>query len=193
MTPDRQEAYQLYGDFLRRLADFSKGECDVESVRHSLSTINNFLYQKPSEARTFERDGVTHEFFSSTHVFWRECHEEIIAPKVNDESCRAVADILHELRGGARGRDLFYTTVDTKGLAPKELAQVRFFTAPHDFRGSIDNEKTFDVYRDDPDRFTPEAILSDVNAFLLTIMSKDEANEQRDAREKFALTCARLL
>jgi hypothetical protein len=126
-------------------------------------------------------------------MFWRECHDEVLQPQVNDKACRAVAEILHELRRGQHGRELFYITADTGGLVPRDLAQVRFFTAPQDFRGSTDLEKVFEAYREDPDRFAPQIVLDDVDAFLKTIMTEAEANEQRDKREKYAKTCAKLL
>ncbi len=189
----KTEAYALFESFLGKLAEYAESRCDVATVRQSLSAINNFLYQKPEFGGTFNWGDEEFDFFSKYHVFWHNCHEEVLEPKVHEAACVEVADTLHRLRLGSRGKDLFYRTVDTRGLVPRALAQVRFFTAPQDFRGSIDSPKTFDAYSEDPERFDPRVILADVDRFLKTIMTGDEANEQRDAREKFARTCAQLL
>jgi hypothetical protein len=189
----KTEAYALFEAFLHKLAKYSSHECDVTTVRQALTAVNNFLYQKPETRGTFTWDGDEFDFFSKYHVFWHNCNAEILEPKVDETACAATADILHQLRLGPNGKELFYKTVDTRGLEPRALAQVRFFTAPQDFRGSIDSGKSFDAYISDPDRFNPSVILDDVDGFLRTIMTGDEANEQRDAREKFARTCAQLL
>ncbi len=188
-----RRAYALFGDFLSRLRKFSLGECDVETVRSALVTINNFFYQQPAETETFVRDGEVHEYFSKYHIFWHECHEEVLKPTISNPSCRKVANILHSLSSQPGARELFRAASSPGELPPRALAQIRFFTAPQDFRGSIDLNHVFEVYSDDPERFEPQAILDDTDGFLKAIMRPDRANEQRDAREKFARTCAELL
>ena len=146
-----------------------------------------------NEAR-HQRSVAEHASFFLKH--WRDwAHptETRFQFQINDPACRAVAGILHELRAGPNGASLFCMTTDTGGLGPRELAQIRFFTAPQDFRGSIDMEKVINAHRDDPDRFKPEVILADAEGFLKVIMPAAEANKQHDKRVQYAQTCAGLL
>jgi hypothetical protein len=104
-----------------------------------------------------------------------------------------VADILHGLHGSQHGAGLFTATAQAPDLEPRALAQVRFFTAPQDFRGSTHLARAIAAYRNDPEAFSPRMILEDVSGFLASFMSQAQANEQRSAREKFAKTCAEML
>lgn len=62
------------------------------------------------------------------------------------------------------GDEIFKVTLETQGLPPQAIAQVRFFTANQDFRESPEDQ--FNKYLEDDTQFDERAIADDPNGFM---------------------------
>lgn len=60
--------------------------------------------------------------------------------KVDIQKCSEIAEVLQELKT-THGDILFKRQIDLQGISLDELAQIRFFTANQDFRGSRNTEE----------------------------------------------------
>ena len=60
-----------------------------------LQLINNFMYVTDSTIGTNPENG--NEFISKFHKFWKEHHEAIIRPVIDDQKCLEVAEALERI------------------------------------------------------------------------------------------------
>ncbi len=159
-----------------------------EIAQRFLQGINRYFFQ------TYEGIGVTDfqgeeiKYFSEFHKFWESNNRIILNCTINQRKAEIVARCLNE--GFAKyGSKIFKVTMETCGLLPKAIAQVRLFTANQDFREPPENQ--FGKYLDDPGRFDETQIAEDPEDFLrflgMTRLS------QTDKRLDFARNTARFL
>src|SRR3989338_4712657 len=111
---------ELFKKFLLDLKKYSEGGIALDIIRHSISRINQFFYQTyPELGSTTALNGEVFEYFSEFHKFWEKHHKEILNPKIDDEQCSIVADILHGVLI-KYGKPCFYELYNTHTLIPKE-------------------------------------------------------------------------
>ncbi|MFH0999849.1 MAG: hypothetical protein V1783_03320, partial [Bacteroidota bacterium] len=79
----------------------------------------------------------------------------------------------------------------TFSLKPKEICQIRYFSANQDFRGSRDFEDLFKRYSDDPTIFDKQKINQNPEDYLKNIGITSLS--QNDKRVKYAITASRIL
>lgn len=87
------------------------------------------------------------------------------------------------------GDDILGVTLDTLGLPPAAVAQVRFFTANQDFREPPSRQ--FEMYLEDPTQFDAEQVAADPEGFLRFL--KMTRLSQTDKRADYARKAARFL
>ncbi|HOC02833.1 MAG TPA: hypothetical protein PKK91_05075 [bacterium] len=178
-------------NFLEKLAQYCdvkfdserfRGEGEYELAANVLNEINRFLYQKKTTLPS--------EYISEFHKYWKEHHEEVLAPKVNpNRECLAVATVLEDIYQG----NTIKVQLDTLDLDKEEIANVRFFTAIQDFNIDVHaRSNPFEFYKRHPDCFKPEKV-KDNDLLVDELLNFLGAQSQRDKRKPWMLNSAKLL
>ena len=161
---------------------------DVEVAQRFISGINEYFFQTHNEIGTTEFQDEEFQYFSEFHKFWEAHHDEILNARIDPIQTAIAAK---SLRSAMKryGREVFAVTLDTKGLSPEAIAQVRFLTANQDFREPPENQ--YGKYLEDPTQFEASTIREDPADFLqflgMTRLS------QTDKRIDFARNAATFL
>ena len=161
---------------------------EVALAQQFLRGINEYFYQTYNGIGTTTFNGEELQYFSEFHKFWESSHKQILNARINKARVQKAAE---SLVGAVRqyGPEILGVADETKGLAIKAIAQVRFFTANQDFREPPENQ--YERYREDPSRFEAEVIADDPVDFLkllgMTRLS------QTDKRLDFAKNAAQFL
>lgn len=161
----------------------------IDSARQIVAELNRFLYtnyEGIGTTRALEED---HEYFSDFHKYWERHYKEILAPTIEYTQCELVADALHGVF--ANIPEAFTELYDACGLSSEELCRVRFFSAPQDFRESLNFSKLAKIYKSDPSIFSQQHIFEKPEGFLSEI--EVAGLSQNDKRARFARTCAAFL
>jgi len=165
-------------------------DLSLKKIRFIISKINEYFYT--------HYDGIGHtnildkdfEYFSEFHKFWKQYHEEILNPTIDETQCEKVAESLHNIFKKFDGKP-FYELYDVGSLSPEAICKIRYFTANQDFRGTRDFGKFAKLYLDDPSIFDKRKIKQNPEDFLknlgLTSLS------QSDKRIKYAVTASNIL
>nr|MDO8079357.1 hypothetical protein [Candidatus Freyarchaeota archaeon] len=161
---------------------------EVQLAQRFLEKLNEYFFQ------TYEGIGITTfqgeelQYFSEFHKFWEANHKEILNAKIDENKSRAAAQTLSNAIK-KYGKEILSVTHQTQGLQPQAIAQVRFFTANQDFRGSPVNP--YEKYLQDPTNFDAKEIFENPVDFLkfleMTRLS------QNDKRQDFAKNAALFL
>jgi len=162
-------------------AMYTKDE-EYELAANVLSDINTYLYQK--------KETLPSEHISEFHKYWKEHHQDVLAPKVNPGGeCLAVAHVFENIYKRNRIR----VQLDTLDLTKEEIANVRFFTAIQDFNIDVHaRSNPFEFYKRHPDCFNPVKIKE--NSLLIDeLLNFLGAYSQRDKRRPWMLNSVRLL
>jgi len=161
---------------------------EVEIARRFIQGINAYFFQTRENIGRTSFRGDELKYFSDFHKFWEKHHREILNAHIAPQQVRKAAEALSKAVR-VYGKDILNVTHETRGLAPKAIAQVRFFTANQDFREPPENQ--FDKYLEDPSRFDAQEIANEPEEFLrflgMTRLS------QTDKRLDFARNAARFL
>jgi hypothetical protein len=161
---------------------------DIEVSRIFLKILNEYFFQKYDGIGTTHFEEEELEYFSEFHKFWEEKHKEIIDAKVISEKAKKTA---HLLGRAVRtyGNGILKGKLDTQGLEPEQIAQVRFFTANQDFR--VPPEDQFKQFSKNPSEFDEKTIFNDPAQFLKHM--KITGLSQTDKRLSFAKNAADFL
>lgn len=179
-----------FNALLKQLGYDKESELSLEDVRFILSKTNEYFYTyREGIGKTYKLDGY-YEYFSEFHKFWEKYHKEVLNPTIDDDKCEQVADILNNLYNKF-GKELFYELYDTFNLEPKEICQIRYFSANQDFRGSREFSELFEIYSNDPTIFDEHKIYSNPEDFLKNIGITSLS--QNDKRVKYAKTAAEII
>ena len=161
---------------------------DLQVARRFLEGVNRYFFQTYQGIGTTDFQGEELEYFSEFHRFWEANHASILNARIRRAKATMAAKALKEAIR-KYGRGVLSLTHQTSGLAPRAVAQVRFFTANQDFREPPENQ--FSKYLVDPTRFDPQVIAQDPADFLrflgMTRLS------QTDKRLDFAANAAGFL
>lgn len=161
---------------------------EIQIAKRFLEKVNEYFYQTYEGIGTtlFNEDEL--KYFSEFQKFWEVKHREIINARVNDNRASIAARLLREAVS-RYGSAILDVTLNTRGLGPQAIAQVRFFTANQDFRKPPEDQ--FAKYLEDPTQFQPEGIAENPEGFLkflgMTRLS------QTDKRLDYARNAARFL
>lgn len=161
---------------------------EVQLAQRFLEKLNEYFFQTYEGIGTTTFQGEELQYFSEFHKFWEANHKEILNARIDESKSRLAA---HALSNAIRkyGREILGITHQTLGLPPQAIAQIRFFTANQDFRGSPENQ--FEKYFQDPTRFDAREISGSPDDFLkflgMTRLS------QTDKRLDFAKNAALFL
>lgn len=170
--------------------EFKRSSLDLTEQQQIISKLNEFLYTN------YENIGTTHildkdfEYFSEFHKYWEIFHHEILNPKIDEEQCEILADVLHNI-SQKYGNSPFRELYDTSNLKKSEICRVRFFTANQDFRGSRKFEDFSEIYQRDPAFFETKFIYENPEKFLSHLKLGNLS--QNDKRIKYAKISASLL
>lgn len=165
-------------------------DLSIDETRNIISKINEYFFTN------YEGIGYTHildgdfEYFSEFHKFWEKYHEQVLNPRIDEDKCKKVADVLHDVYVKF-GKEPFYELYKTHSLTPQEICKIRYFSANQEFRGSRNFEDLFGRYNDDPSIFDKENINSNPEDFLRDIGITSLS--QNDKRVKYAKTSSQLL
>lgn len=161
---------------------------EVELAQRFLQKMNEYFFQTYEGIGTTEFNDEELQYFSEFHKFWEAKHREILNARVDAAQARLVAQSLS--RAILKyGRSILSVTHETHGLDSRSIAQVRFFTANQDFRGSPEDQ--FGRYLEDPTRFDAKEIAEDPADFLKFM--RMTGLSQTDKRLDFARNAARFL
>jgi hypothetical protein len=175
---------------LKSLCSSDGEQLSIESARAVVSEINRFLYTTYDGIGTVNALGNEWQFFSEFHRFWNENHRDILDLKINDDTCKSVADALHDIYVRTSGR-AFSEVYDTNGLSAEEICRVRMLTANQDFRGSRNFMELSEIYRDDPTSFDVHTIFDDPANFVRLIGGTNLS--QNDKRSQYAKKISQFL
>lgn len=161
---------------------------NVKVAQRFLQGVNRYFFQTHKGIGTTQLNGEELKYFSEFHKFWKTHHRAILNARINKNQARiAAASLKNAIQ--QHGNKILSVIIDTYGLRPHPIAQVRFFTANQDFREPPENQ--FNKYYDDPTRFDADEIFSNPINFLkylgITRLS------QTDKRIDFARNAAKFL
>ncbi len=161
---------------------------DVGLAQRFLERLNEYFFQTYEEIGTVTFEGDELLYFSEFHKFWEAHHQEILDARIDRAQARRAAQAL-SAAVRRYGRTILSVTLETYGLPPHAVAQVRFFAANQDFRRPPRDQ--FAKYLENPVRFEAQEIADDPIGFLqflgITRLS------QTDKRLDFARNAARFL
>lgn len=140
------------------MENFSEVTDDVILARHILERLNNHFYQTYDGIGIGTLDEKEYQYLPDFHKYWQAHHAEIINARVDRDQARLAALSLHEARLKYEG-SIFDVTLDTHGLSPQAIAQIRFFTANQDFREPPDDQ--FSRYFEGDAQFEAQTIAGD--------------------------------
>jgi hypothetical protein len=193
------ESKRLYEEFVNKLRstvfpgevpEFKLPEDDEEAtqmISGLLHEISKFVYSQ-SQTTGGKRSQEGSPYFSDFHKFWEENHKEIMGIEIDENRCRAVAE---KLEAYYRSYDLS-DIVDTHGLTPGMIANVRLFVTIQDFGVGFKTDY-YKLARDSPNLFRAEII--DNNPQLINELAKElgVADYQSDKRLEWADRLVKLL
>ncbi len=165
-------------------------DLNIREIRFIISKINEYFYTN------YEGIGYTNilddefEYFSEFHKFWEKYHKEVLNPKIDEEKCEQVADVLHNVYKKF-GKAPFCELYDTFSLKPEEICTIRYFSANQDFRGSRKFEDLFKKYSEDPSIFDKIKIINEPETFLKNLGITSLS--QSDKRVKYAKKASQIL
>lgn len=161
---------------------------EVELAQRFLEKLNEYFFQAYEGIGTTTFNGEELQYFSDFHKFWEANHKKILNVRNDREQAELAA---RSLSNAIRkyGKEILGVTHQTRGLPPKAIAQVRFFTANQDFREPPENQ--FERYFEDPLKFDAEEIAEDPEGFLKFL--KVTRLSQTDKRLDFARNAALFL
>lgn len=161
---------------------------DTEIGRRFLASANEYFFQ------TYDRIGTTKfrdeelQYFSEFHKFWEAHHRDLLNARIDEHASDIAARCL-STAVAKYGTKIFEITLDTRGLGPKAIAQVRFLTANQDFREPPSDQ--FKKYQEDPTQFD-ESVVGDDPADFLRFLGSTRLS-QTDKRLDFAQNAANFL
>jgi hypothetical protein len=180
----------FFKDLLSTIGKSYEQDLSIEQLRLIILKINDYLYTTYDDIGTTKALDTTFSYFSGFHEFWEKYHEKILNAQINVGKCKQIAEILNIINH-TNGGKIFYELYDTQTLLPREIAQIRFFAANQDFRGSRDIGDLFRRYIDDPTIFDKNRINQEPEDFLKNIGITDLS--QSDKRIKYAITASQIL
>jgi hypothetical protein len=136
---------------------------EIEIAKRFLSSANEFFFQAHAGLGVTQFRGEELDYFSEFHKFWEAHHAEVLNARI-DSGKTAVAARLLSKAVAKYGSKIFSVTLDTHGLQPAAIAQVRFLTANQDFREPPSNQ--FEKYNEDPTQFEASIVVGDPADFL---------------------------
>jgi RNase P subunit RPR2 len=152
-----------------------------ELVAKILHEISKYFYQR--------HKNLEKEYVSEFHKYWKEHHEDVLNPEIDRDVCRKVAEVLENIYKNNKIK----VQLDTRGLKPEEIANVRFFTAIQDFKIDINAKgNPFEFYKNNPAVFDAAKILKN-EALITKLLDFLGASSQTDKRKKWAKQAAKLL
>jgi len=133
--------------------------------------------------------GLEEEYISEFHKYWEANHEKVLAPHIGQEEVLKVAETLETIYAN----NSIKVQLNTIGLTPEQIANVRYFTAIQDLKIDINAKMNpFQLYELQPDFFNPKKILE--NELLVDeFLNRIGADSQRDKRKPWMQESARLL
>lgn len=154
---------------------------EYEVAAKVLNEISRFFYQKNKKLKK--------DYISEFHKYWKENHEKILAPGIDNKMCKKLAEVLETIYKENKVR----VQLDTLDLTSEEIANVRFFTAIQDFKIDISVKiNPFEIYKRKPECFEAGKIIN--NELLVdSLLREIGADSQRDKRETWMLRAAKLL
>jgi hypothetical protein len=182
--------------FIEKLASdigISPPECwatlaDIELARRFLLGINRYFFQTYKGIGTVRFQDEELQYFSEFHKYWEGHHEQILNPQI-DRPRAVLAARAMDAAFKRYGCQVFSVQHNTRGLNPRAIAQVRFFTSNQDFREPPTNQ--YGKYLDDPTKFGEDFIERDPEDFLRFLGTARLS--QSDKRVDFARNAARFL
>ncbi len=165
-------------------------DLSIEEVRFIISKINEYFFTNYDGIGSTNILNEDFEYFSEFHKFWEKYHKQVLNAKIDDEKCKKVAEVLHNILV-QYGKKPFYELYATFSLKPEEVCKIRYFSANQDFRGTRDFEELFKKYSDDPSIFDKKNINTNPEDFLKNIGITSLS--QNDKRVKYAKTASQLL
>ena len=181
---------EFFNELLNHINIKGSQDLSIDQVRFIISKTNEYFYTYEDGIGTTYILEDDYEYFSEFHKFWEKYHDQILNPKINDEKCELTADILDDI-SKKYGRKIFYELYDTSSLTPKEICQIRYFSANQDFRGSRNFVDLVEVYIDDPTIFDKQKINENPEDFLKNIGITSLS--QNDKRVKYAQVASQIL
>ncbi|MDI6769576.1 MAG: hypothetical protein QMD04_07875 [Anaerolineales bacterium] len=136
---------------------------EIALAQRVLEKLNEYLFQTYDGIGTTRLNNKEYQYFSEFHKYWETHHAEIINAQVVQQQARVAALALHNARLNY-GAEIFNVILDTHGLPPQAIAQVRFFTANQDFREPPEDQ--FGKYLEDDTQFDEQVIADDPNGFM---------------------------
>ncbi len=113
--------------------------------------------------------------------YWNTHSEEILGLSIDLETCKQIADKLHDIYVQTGGR-AFTTLFDTCGLSKESVCCIRLLTANLDCVGSRSFSDVACIYETDPTVFDIDSILEDPDSFLSALggmmLSKNDTSRQ---------------
>ena len=163
----------------------------IEQARNIIRKTNEFLYTNyDGIGNTTElKEKMDFEFFSDYHKFWKENHEEILNPTFDNKKIDRASEVLHDLY--LSNKAVYYELDKKQGLTDEQICKISFFTAPQNFRGSIDLEKCIKIYKNNNMVFDKNYIFNNPTDFLKNIGIENK--DQIEKRKKYAKECANFL
>ena len=160
---------------------------NISQARDIVRAINDFLYTNHDGIGETNVLGTSFEYFSDFHKYWEKHHKEILACRVDEEKCKAVAYALHSVYVRTNG-EAFSFAFDACGLEPEDVCRVRLFTANQDFRGTRNFSDFARIFQDDYTIFDEEKIEANPNDFVGKLGISNLS--QTDKRIKYAKNIA---
>lgn len=177
-------------EFVQELTTFSNEKQDIASARKIISKLNEFLYNSDYNLGTLEALGQTFEYFSRFHKYWRYHYKEILNLQIDIESCKKVANVLHDVYIRTKGQ-AFREIYDTCNLDDEIVCRIRLLTANQDFRGSRKFKNFVDVYTSDPSLFDEHLIYKAPENFVKSLGVTSLS--QNDKRLQYAKNIAKFV
>ncbi len=161
---------------------------NVILARHILERLNKNFYQTYEGIGIGTLDEKEYQYLPDFHKYWQAHHAEIVNAHLDRLQARLAARSLHEARL-KYGEHIFDVTLDTHGLSPQAIAQVRFFTANQDFREPPEDQ--FGRYFENDIQFDAHTIAEDPAGYLAFLGAPRLS--QNDKRLDFANHAAQFL
>lgn len=161
---------------------------DLEMARRFLKGINRYFFQTYKGIGRVRFQDEELQYFSDFHKFWESNHKQILNPQIDRAKTAVAARALNEARE-TFGPEIFSVSLQTHGLTPEAIAQVRFLTSNQDFREPPNDQ--FGKYLQDPTKFDAAFIEGNPEEFIRFLGSSRLS--QTDKRIDFARNAARFL
>jgi hypothetical protein len=199
--------FKLFEEFIKELLkavgfeeeakkfNLKEDDSGYQTSANILQKINDFLYVTDPECG--KNPDTDKDFISKFHKFWRQHHEKIINPKIDDHKCLQVAKILEQTHATYSyqlnsTKKALFTPGNITTLASHQIANVRFFTITQDFkiRFKVD---PYSLATTKPNLFDAKAIQSNYPSLTDELLHELGAETQTDKRHKFSRLSAEFL